>query len=62
MDKPKCKLIGTDGNVFALLGQVSRTLKKAGLSDQASEMQKKVFSAGSYEEALNIFGEYVEIE
>jgi hypothetical protein len=36
-------------------------LKKAGLAEQASEMTAKCFSAGSYDEALNIIGEYVEI-
>jgi len=30
MDKPACKLIGTNGNVFALLGKVQQTLKDAG--------------------------------
>lgn len=30
MDKPKCKLIGGDGNVFAVIGAVSKALKRAG--------------------------------
>jgi hypothetical protein len=60
--KPKCRLIGEDGNVFNLIGLASRTLKKAGLPDQAKEMSTKVFSCGSYDEALNIIGDYVEIE
>ena len=60
--KPACKLIGTDGNVFALIGKASRALNKAGYSEQSKEMSKKIFNAGSYEEALTIIGEYVEIE
>ncbi len=33
--KPKCKLVGTDGNVFALLGTASKTLRRAGLGSKA---------------------------
>jgi len=29
MRKPKVKLIGTDGNVFALIGTVVKALKRA---------------------------------
>lgn len=58
--KPKCKLTGTDGNVFALMGRVSRTLKNAGQRDKAKEMSERVMGAGSYYEALAIIQEYVE--
>lgn len=60
--KPKCKLIGQDGNIFNLAGLASKTLKKAGQADKAKEMTSKIFACGSYEEALAIIGEYVEIE
>ena len=60
-NKPDCPLIGTDGNIFNLVGIASRTLKRNGLSDEASEMTSKVFKSGSYEEALGIIGEYVNI-
>ena len=59
--KPKCKLIGENGNVFFLLGTVMRTLRKNGLHDQANECQQKVTSAGSYDEALAIMRTYVDI-
>lgn len=59
--KPDCPLIGEDGNVFNLVGIAARTLKRNGLSEQASEMTAKVFGSGSYEEALGIIGEYVNI-
>ena len=60
-NKPDCPLIGTDGNIFNLVGLASRTLKRNGLSEEASEMTSKVFKSGSYEEALGIIGEYVNI-
>ena len=60
--KPKAKLIGADGNVFNLIGIASRSLKRAGQNDKATEMSKRVMSSGSYEEALSIIMEYVEVE
>ncbi len=33
MNKPKCKLVGENGNIFDLMGIASRTLKKAGLNE-----------------------------
>ena len=61
-DKPSCKLVGTDGNVFNIIGKVCRTLKKAGLVDKAKEFQDKAFKAGSYGEVLNMLHDYVEVE
>lgn len=59
--KPDCPLIGQDGNIFNLVGIASRTLKRNGLSAEAAEMTEKVFNGGSYAEALDIIGEYVNI-
>ncbi len=59
--KPNCPLIGENGNIFNLVGLASRTLKRNGMSTEASEMTKKVFGSSSYEEALGIIGEYVNI-
>lgn len=59
--KPDCALIGQDGNIYNLVGIASRTLKKNGLKDEAKEMSERVFSSGSYNEALCIIGEYVNI-
>lgn len=59
--KPKCPLIGQDGNIFNLMGIASRTLRENGLGDQAKEMSARIMASGSYDEALWIIGEYVEI-
>jgi len=59
--KPKCKLTGTDGNVFALAGKVTQVLKKAHLPDQAKEFSSKLFSCGSYTEALQLMMQYVDV-
>lgn len=60
--KPRCKLIGEDGNIFNLVGLASRALRKAGQDKEAKEMQDKIFSAKSYAEALSIISDYVDIE
>jgi hypothetical protein len=60
-EKPDCALIGQDGNIFNLMGIASRTLKQHGMKDEAKEMCEKVQSCGSYYDALNIIGEYVNI-
>ena len=60
-EKPKCPLLNADGNIFNLLGMASSTLRENGMSEQAKEMQSRVTASGSYSEALNILGEYVEI-
>ena len=62
MDKPACKLIGKDGNVFNLLGKVSKVLKENNLYEQEKEMTDRVFNSNSYTEALAIFSDYVEIK
>lgn len=62
MDKPTCKLIGQDGNVFGIIGNVSRTLKRAGQADKAKEFTEKAFKAGSYDEVLAMLQDYVDVE
>lgn len=60
--KPKCKLIGEDGNIFFILGKVSKVLKESGKHDEAKECSNRVMNSKSYNEALQIIMEYVEIE
>lgn len=59
--KPDCPLIGKDGNIFNLIGIASKTLRDNGMAEQAVEMRDKVRASGSYEEALYVIGEYVNI-
>lgn len=62
MSKPKMKLLGEDGNIFAILGRARRLLRESGQSEQATEMTNRVHGSGSYEKALMIISEYVETE
>lgn len=59
--KPKCPLIGEDGNIFNLMGIASRTLKRNGMQEEAKEMCDKITKSGSYDQALAIISDYVEV-
>jgi hypothetical protein len=61
MSKSTCKLTGTDGNVFAIIGKVSVCLKKVKLADQAKEFTEKSFAAESYDEVLRLAMDYVDV-
>lgn len=56
------KLVGEDGNVFNVIGRVSRGLKKAGLEDEARQFQQEALQCASYDEVLRLVFEYVEVE
>ncbi len=60
-EKPKCTLIGEDANIFNLMGIASRTLKRNGMRESAKEMCHKITKSGSYDQALAIISDYVEI-
>ena len=59
--KPACKLVGTDGNVFSIIGRVKHALKQAGQDDRAREFVEKAFRAGSYDEVLRLCMDFVEV-
>ncbi len=59
--KPDCKLIGENGNIYNLAGIASETLKRNDMAGQAKEMCDRILSSDSYDEALCIIDEYVNI-
>ena len=58
--KPKCAIIGENGNIFNIMGIASKTLKRNDMAAESKEMCSRVTSSGSYEEALGVIMEYVE--
>lgn len=60
--KPVCKLSGENGNVFNLLAKVCRVLKDSNMKQEMEECREKVFNSPSYDSALQIMMEYVEVE
>jgi len=61
-EKPKMRLLGNDGNIFAIMGRASALLREAGQAEKAKEMFERVTSSGSYDDALMIISEYVDTE
>lgn len=55
------RLVGEDGNAFAILGKVKNALKKGGYPELAQEFMKEAMS-GDYSHLLNTAMEYVEVE
>lgn len=58
-EKPKVRLVGEDGNAFAILGRVSKALRQAGQGDKVKEMTAKAM-AGDYNHLLATVLEYVD--
>ena len=58
--KPKCKLVGKDGNVFSVISNVSQALRKANQLDRIKEWETKAFECGSYDEVLRLLTGYVD--
>ena len=59
--KPDCPLIGEDGNIFRIMGIASETLRENGMQEQAEEMRSRIFQCQSYDSALSIIVDYVNI-
>lgn len=57
--KPTCKIVGEDGNIFSILGRVIRALNDP---EKANEVSVRVMDASTYDKALQIIMEYVEVE
>lgn len=58
-EKPDCPLIGSDSNIFNIMGMASRTLKEHGMQEQAGEMRQRIEQCHSYDSASSIIMDYV---
>ncbi len=59
--KPKLYLGEDTNNLYAIISKASQRLKEHGQMKQSQEMRHRVFNAPSFEVAMEIVGEYVEI-
>lgn len=50
------------GNIFFILGSAYSVLLEQNKREEAQKMNDRVMESGSYEEALKIIGEYVELK
>ncbi|TQE33052.1 hypothetical protein [Streptomyces ipomoeae] len=48
------QLSGEDGNVFSVIGRVAQALRQSGHRGEAQEFAKAAYSAGSYDEVLQL--------
>lgn len=61
VDKPTVKLIGTDGNAFAILGKVRRVLEQNGYSEEQLEEFVLQATSGDYSNLLGVCTQWVNI-
>jgi hypothetical protein len=63
MDRPTIYFdrSGPSGNIYAILGAVSQALRKQCRYTDFNTLRDRVFEAQSYEEALQIIGETVNL-
>ena len=52
---------GESGNIFRIMGNATIILKLEGRAMDAQQMTTRVTHSGSYEEALEIIAEYVDL-
>lgn len=57
----KVKMIGEDGNAFAIMGRVIKALKEGGRADLVEEYKKEAMSS-DYANLLRVTDEYIVIE
>lgn len=62
MEKPVLKLIGCDSNIFYIMSHCSRALKRCGRDSDSSELISRVWECETYDDALRVCLEYVDIE
>ena len=56
------KLVGEDGNAFAVMGRVCKALRRAGASDDTIQQFQKEATAGDYDDLLRTCMRWVECE
>jgi len=59
--KPTVKLTGVSGNAFAVMGAVSRALRKAGFDQKYIDKYMQESMAGDYNNLLTVAHKYANI-
>jgi hypothetical protein len=59
--KPKLKLVGEDGNAFAILARAKRALRGAGREDEVQDFVYEATS-GDYDHLLRVVMEWFEVD
>ncbi len=61
-EKPVLKIIGRDGNAFAILGEAKKVLKQHGYDKQEIEQVMNEAMAGDYNNLLQTMLKYFDVE
>jgi len=59
--KPEVELVGQDGNAFAIMGRVSKALRKAGADEEYVKEYQYESMSGDYNNLLRVAMKYVEV-
>ena len=59
--KPKLKLMGEDGNAFAILGRATKALKEAGQEDEVEQFMEEATS-GDHDHLLRVVMERFDVD
>ena len=59
--KPELKLVGLDGNTFAILGRARQAAKKAGWTKDQIDAYTNEATAGDYDHLLAVTCDYFEV-
>lgn len=57
----KVRLIGRDGNAYAILGTVVKEMRRKKVKEDIIEQYKKEAMSGDYDNLLRVTMEYVEV-
>ena len=61
VEKPYVQLSGEDGNVFSIIGRVSKALKRADMKAEAKEFTRLAISQSSYDDVLRLCHKYCDV-
>ena len=59
--RPEVKLIGENGNAFAVLGKVAKALRSAGADKEYIDEYLNKATAGDYDHLLGVTMEYIDV-
>ena len=62
LTKPTVKLIGRDGNAFAIMGRVKKALRRAGADQEYIDRYLSEATSGDYDHLLVVSMGYVDVE
>ena len=60
-DNINVDLIGQDGNAFAILGAVTKAMRRAGLSQEERDLYTKEATSGDYNHLIATTMDWVEV-